>query len=226
MIGIYKFENKKNGKIYIGQTDNITRRFYEHLRRNEQQIDQAIRKHGVENFEFTVVEESSIENLTERESYWIEYYDSQIPNGYNVKGPTNGVRGENHSGAKLTNEDIFFIRTCYKEKIYDTCADLWRENYPHLSQGTIERAFFGRGWSHLMMDVYTEDLKEHYKKQYLRSAIGGRSRKGEENPVSILSEKDVIDMRALYQLRSRKEIFEAFPNYSQRAIVSIISGQN
>lgn len=30
MIGIYKITNKLNNKIYIGQSNNITRRFSEH----------------------------------------------------------------------------------------------------------------------------------------------------------------------------------------------------
>ena len=32
MIGIYKYENKKNGKIYIGRSTNITKRKREHLK--------------------------------------------------------------------------------------------------------------------------------------------------------------------------------------------------
>ena len=31
MIGIYKFTNKINGKVYIGQSNNIERRFNDHL---------------------------------------------------------------------------------------------------------------------------------------------------------------------------------------------------
>lgn len=226
MVGIYKFQNKKNNKIYIGQSNNIPRRFYEHLFRNEQIIDKAIKKHGIVNFDFQIIEECSIDELNQKESYWIEYYQSKIPYGYNVKDSTGAVRGESNGQSKLKDEDIFFIRTCYREKIYKTSAELWKENYKHLNQGTIESVFFGKSWTHLMMDVYTEDLKNYYKEQYLKTAIGGRHRKGENNPMSILSEKDVINMRVLYQTKSRQEIFEKYPNYSHRAIVSIISGQN
>lgn len=226
MIGIYKFTNKKNGKIYIGQTGNISRRFYEHLRGKNQQIDQAIKKYGIQNFDFTVIEECPIENLNIRESYWIDHYNSTIPNGYNIKDSTGAVRGESNGNAKITNEDVIFIRTCYKEKIFDTSVDLWETHYSYLNQKTIENIFFGRNWTHLMMEVYTNDLNNYYKEQYLKRAIGGRNKKGEENPNSIISEKDVVDMRALYQKKSRQEIFKYFTNYSERTIVSIISGQN
>ena len=50
IIGIYKITNKKNGKMYIGQSNNIKRRFYEHCRNNEILIDKAIQKYGKEEF--------------------------------------------------------------------------------------------------------------------------------------------------------------------------------
>ena len=41
-----------------------------------------MRKYGIENFTFSVIEECSQEQLNEREIYWIEYYDT-YKNGYN-----------------------------------------------------------------------------------------------------------------------------------------------
>ena len=35
MIGIYKITNKSNGKMYIGQSNDIQRRFYEHQTKGE-----------------------------------------------------------------------------------------------------------------------------------------------------------------------------------------------
>lgn len=226
MVGIYKFTNKINGKTYIGQSSNINRRFYEHLRRSEQQIDQAIQKHGIDNFTFEILEECEIEELNEKESFWIEHFKSRIPNGYNVKDSTNALRGESNGQSILTDEDIIFIRICYRDRVYETSKDLWEKHYQEVTQDTIANIFFGRNWTHLMMDVYTEDLKKYYYENYLKRAIGARGRVGEENPASILKEKEVIEMRRLYQNLDRKEIFKAFPNYSERVITSIISGQN
>ena len=45
MIGIYKITNKINGKIYIGQSNDIKRRFLEHTYRDKLPIDIAIKKH-------------------------------------------------------------------------------------------------------------------------------------------------------------------------------------
>ena len=46
-------------------------------------IYQAIRKHGLENFDFIILEECLTEQLNEREVYWIAYFNS-YKNGYNA----------------------------------------------------------------------------------------------------------------------------------------------
>lgn len=53
MVGIYKITNKINGKIYVGQSNNIKRRFWEHQNRGAASripVDAAIEKYGSENF--------------------------------------------------------------------------------------------------------------------------------------------------------------------------------
>ena len=87
MIGIYKIQNLINGKIYIGQSVHIKARFNAHKSEarngNTRPLYNAIRKYGVENFSFEVIEECSEEKLNEREIYWIKKYDS-FHNGYNL----------------------------------------------------------------------------------------------------------------------------------------------
>lgn len=91
--GIYKIENKINGKIYIGQSIEIERRWQKHLSASDDFIvHQAIRKYGKENFIFSIVEECELIDLDEKENYWINFYQSIVPNGYNmVPGGSNGV---------------------------------------------------------------------------------------------------------------------------------------
>lgn len=55
MIGIYKIENLNDGKIYIGQSNNIERRFYEHMTKGTTSripLDTAIEKEGAESFSY------------------------------------------------------------------------------------------------------------------------------------------------------------------------------
>lgn len=84
MIGIYKITNLINNKIYIGQSVNIERRWQEHIYQNRNSaIHQAIKKYGIENFIFEIIEECSQSQLDEREIFWIKYFNS-YENGYNL----------------------------------------------------------------------------------------------------------------------------------------------
>ena len=114
MIGIYKIENLINGKVYIGQSRNIEKRWTAHRTRpfnqNAKQYDsplyRSIRKYGLENFSFVVLEQTSIEDLDDREKYWIEHYDSHNKeNGYNL---TDG--GESASFTILTKKQVDEIK--------------------------------------------------------------------------------------------------------------------
>lgn len=76
MIGIYKYTNKINGKIYIGLSNDIQRRKNEHLTKananDKVYFHQAIRKYGINNFDFEVLETFDIEDrnlMGEREKY-------------------------------------------------------------------------------------------------------------------------------------------------------------
>ena len=114
MIGIYKIENLINGKVYIGQSKNIKQRWKEHRYRpfnpSSKQYDcpfyRAIRKYGLENFSFVILEETSIEDLDNKEKYWIEYYDSHNKEkGYNL---TDG--GDSAAFTILTREQVDEIK--------------------------------------------------------------------------------------------------------------------
>lgn len=94
ITGIYKIENKVNGKVHIGQSINIRKRFIEHRYRAFDDKDEktyglylysAIRKYGTRNFSFSIIEECAPEMLNEREIYWISFYKSnQKEYGYNL----------------------------------------------------------------------------------------------------------------------------------------------
>lgn len=109
MVGIYIIKNKINGKIYIGQSRNIAKRWNTHLNTatnlNKKEYDyplyRAMRKYGKENFSFEVLEECSIDQLNEKEEYWINYYNTLGINGYNQTGIA-----FNQHGQKLTLDQV------------------------------------------------------------------------------------------------------------------------
>ena len=88
--GIYMIQNKVNGKIYIGQSVNIEKRWKNHkseLRGNHhdnEHLQHAWNKYGEDNFEFTVICECDENQLNAREEYYIfelMSYDRRV--GYN-----------------------------------------------------------------------------------------------------------------------------------------------
>lgn len=97
---IYKITNTQNSKIYIGKTTStIQKRFYAHVYDSLKNVDNhshlhnAIRKDGKENFTIEIIDQAnSIEELNEKEIYWISKFNSQDPDiGYNIaKGGEGG----------------------------------------------------------------------------------------------------------------------------------------
>lgn len=85
--GIYKIENKINGMIYIGRSSNIEGRIHEHKKiyksnKTKKYLYEEMNKYGIDNFDFSVLEECSKEESYEKEMYYIQKYDS-YKNGYN-----------------------------------------------------------------------------------------------------------------------------------------------
>lgn len=83
---IYCITNLINGKQYVGQTtQTIKVRFAEHYRNNKSYIGHAIQKHGKENFTIELLDTAQdIDELNEKEIYWIAELNTMEPQGYNL----------------------------------------------------------------------------------------------------------------------------------------------
>jgi group I intron endonuclease len=79
IIGIYKITSP-SGKIYIGQSIDFLGRkqHYKYMNSIGNIILNSIKKYGWENHIHDVIEECSIEQLNERETYWKQYYLDQF----------------------------------------------------------------------------------------------------------------------------------------------------
>lgn len=103
---IYKISNNFNDKLYIGLTTkkDARSRWYQHrylarhLSSNDKSyLHHSMHEHGVDNFTFEVIEEIDDSKLPEREQYWIKYYNTYIPNGYNLTEGGEGTPGFSRS---------------------------------------------------------------------------------------------------------------------------------
>lgn len=98
--GIYKFENVINHMVYIGQAMNLDARYAKHIKNINDQSHQedlyiALRVYGINSFTYEILESFEIFDqnlLNELECYYINFYNSLKPNGYNmVPGGNNGA---------------------------------------------------------------------------------------------------------------------------------------
>lgn len=86
MVGIYAIQNNVNGKIYVGQSVDIERRWAQEkqMKRLNVHLLRAMKKYTVKKFSFYILEECSKEALNEREAFYIKLYHSLDPKfGYN-----------------------------------------------------------------------------------------------------------------------------------------------
>lgn len=162
--GIYKITNLKNNKSYIGQSIYIEKRWSNEKASSKNPNDKnyntalskALRKHGIENFNFKILEICDKEDLSEREIHYIDLYNSYF-NGYNE---TSGGEGVPNISFKLTQKDI--------DEIYDLLLN------SDLSQKEIAEKFnvgkdvistINHGKSRRQIN-YTYPLRDNSNKKY------------------------------------------------------------
>ncbi len=106
--GIYQIRNLKNGKRYIGQANNLRRRWNEErseLGRNKNKpnmhLQNAWNRYGSESFVFEmleVIDEPTRTVLVEREQYWVDFYNANNKYyGYNKRICVESCLGFKHS---------------------------------------------------------------------------------------------------------------------------------
>ena len=152
--GIYKIKNTVTGKVYIGQSKNIEKRFEQHKEkfRNGTHINDELQKdfNKGHRFVYEIVEEtrnSDRDTLDKKEEYYIKKYDSKR-NGYNMtwggrtdkyasesyRNQINNKKPTNHSNAQKISEGTFQSRI--ERKIYETQTGI---KLPQLSKDPVLR---------------------------------------------------------------------------------------
>lgn len=99
---IYKIVNSINDKVYVGQTTTtLNQRFTQHksasLKYNTC-LYNAMRKYGVKNFKIIQIDSAdTLEELSEKEIYWIKKLNTKRPNGYNILDGGKTMKGYHHT---------------------------------------------------------------------------------------------------------------------------------
>lgn len=166
---IYKFENKINGKVYIGKTKNIKERIYQHshiTKNKNTKFGNAIRKYGISTFSFDILitihskDSNSLDIVLNcLEKYFIKKYNS-FNEGYNCTLGGEGTINFKHSeetknklrGRTVSEETRRKIGNAHRGKAcHRKLTDKWRASIIEAKSIPIKQfskdGVFIRQWS-------------------------------------------------------------------------------
>lgn len=120
---IYKYTSP-SGKSYIGKTIYSQK---ERAGKNGEKYKgctafyNAIQKYGWNNFSYDILEECVNEKLGEREAYYISYFNTQVPNGYNVRDESPNCRTWSKTVYQFSQDGVLL-------KEYDSLTEAAHDN--------------------------------------------------------------------------------------------------
>lgn len=188
LCGIYKIDYPNN-KTYIGLSENIKRRFWEHNNpsNNKQVCDKAIRKYLGKVEKITILEECVPSELGENEKFWIALFRSnEKDKGYNISP------GGEHQRTRSVFTDVEVINIRRRKANGERKRDVYQD-YKDRAFNTFEKVWLGQNY----YDVgkkYLEQCKRKTRQEYSSEA-----NRGERNNKAKLTESDVRQIRQLYK---------------------------
>ena len=223
MIGIYQFYNKLTKKSYIGKSIDIESRFKSHLKTAERgegyHIHSSISKYGLENFDFNILEECLEEDLNEREIYYIKKFNS-FENGYNLTAGGDGFNSFSSPTSKFSEDEIISIREHYNKRTYSGYFEMMTDLYPNrVDEKTFMSIFNGKSYPGIKPEVFTNENLLWYESQSKKL----KRKTGEKHGMSILTDKQVLELRVLYNFITVKDLKKIF-SLSSSGIEHLVQG--
>lgn len=216
MVGIYKITNLINNKIYIGQSGRIEARFNQHKKKAFDKDDAGyngelyteIRKYGLDNFQFEIIEEIDLTILEEK---YIKEYIQDGQYLYNkTLSPTkeHGYNGRNYIFSNKDIDKIFFL----------------------LKEGKLSNREISEIYECSSSTIDDINNGKRYKRDNENYPIGKYKRNsGSNNANAVYTEEEVLEIRKYYVNHSGSETYKKYgigKISSLRSFERILHGTN
>ena len=144
------FKKETNEYKYIGQTNNLNFRIWQHKydsyceqrKEYEYPLSRALRKYGENAFKIEILEDNlTDEEANEKEIYWIRYYDTCFK-GYNQN---TGGNAWGKGGEKFSYETILYAKELIKKGVpFKEISEQTGISIPHLSSINTGKRYFDK----------------------------------------------------------------------------------
>ena len=206
---IYKITNQINNKKYIGYDTNGAKesrwRRHQIAGRRKKAVKwegysylyNAMRFYGVENFTYEIIDQANtIEELKNKEIYWIAHYNTFLGEGYNMTPGGDGGIGNKSFLENATPEKLEEYSQLLSRKV----KGHWNSLHGNERQNRIDNA---HQWLKTMSD---SEKEEHYKKVGIGVSKWRQSLTKEENDE--LNHKNSQGVKKYWESLSDEEIQE------------------
>jgi len=215
---VYKIKNNINGKLYIGITNNLNKRWEQHKKdaftdkaQAEKPLYNAIRKYGIESFSIELIEEClTEEKAIEKETFYIVKFNTLVKHGlgYNIKliaKATEIIDGKLTCTSCLKNLDIsnFYKNKNRKCGLQSKCKSCVRQytldNYEKISE-------YRRKYKILHKEEIAEKNKQYVLNKKEELAAHRRKR-------DIINKEKIAKQKRQYGLDNKEKIKETRNKY-------------
>lgn len=228
MIGIYKIENRINGKIYIGKSKNINKRFINHRyyltkgydkKTFNRYLKASVDKYGIENFCFSILEtfeELDEKVLADSEVKWMDFYKSyNSDGGYNLKRDSSTRTEVSESSKRLMSEtrkgkDNHNYGKKWSDEQKEKMSNIKKEHFKNSNS-------YGDEWKAKISEASSNLWKDEEKKNKMAKKVSKSKQK-------YIFHQYNKSLNFIKTFQSVNEIISENPSYKWQNIYSVCNG--
>jgi len=236
MYVVYKITNLINNKSYIGKTKNLKRRILAHRYATPKKVSlihNSILKYKFDNFKVDVLfNTDDLNELSDKEYYYIDYYNTFVPNGYNLSRKTDNKiefedetkkliskkvqrvirKNKGYSGIYKTKNGKYVTAIQYRNICYDKIFD--SEIEAAMNYDRVALYLFG-----IDARINFEELRDDYIKEDLKTFFDDFSKKRPKNSAFMFLKKYKNDRWGVNKIKKVKDklMFSIFDTEEEAA---------